>query len=440
MKSELERPLTAEELATLVCACKELPVERPDADRRDEVRGALLAAAQSSRREDDAPPARRWRRPAAVIVTLAAAAAAALLIWLPDPSAPVRIVGADTVTETRATVQAPSSADFVHTASRQADGTNDEVVRVKNGRVTVAVEKLRTGERFRVVTRDAEVEVRGTAFDVDVVDDELRGVDVHHGLVEVRVLGRPPILLHAGERWRLDDDRTALSVPDARTATAPVGVPGQTAPVPAPDQRATTPVEAGAVPAGIARLTDRLAPGPAGEHVAAGPAAPAPTAAADTTATAIAGESPVAAAADATAAAIAAEPPAATATVYPSRTELSFESGWHNLRSGNFGVAADDFGRAIAAEPDEPLAEDARYWYGVALARAGRRGAAERALADFLQRHPSSLRYGRAALMLGWMLAEDGDRAGARARFESAAASDDDDIQAQAKQGLDALR
>ena len=77
----------------------------------------------------------------------------------------------------------------------------DEVVRLEEGGVTVEVAKLASTERFRVVTGDGEVEVRGTAFDVDVVHDELRAVRVWHGVVEVRPVHGAQLTLRAGERW-----------------------------------------------------------------------------------------------------------------------------------------------------------------------------------------------------------------------------------------------
>ena len=51
------------------------------------------------------------------------------------------------------------------------------------------VAPLPRGERFRVLTRDAEVEVRGTRFQVSAASGELLAVSVTHGRVEVRSPG-----------------------------------------------------------------------------------------------------------------------------------------------------------------------------------------------------------------------------------------------------------
>ncbi len=70
-----------------------------------------------------------------------------------------------------------------------------------DGTVTVEVDRLQPGERFRIVTGDAEVEVRGTAFDVTAAGDRLRSVRVMHGSVEVRPAGGSVRILSPGQAW-----------------------------------------------------------------------------------------------------------------------------------------------------------------------------------------------------------------------------------------------
>ncbi|MCB9561602.1 MAG: tetratricopeptide repeat protein [Kofleriaceae bacterium] len=126
-------------------------------------------------------------------------------------------------------------------------------------------------------------------------------------------------------------------------------------------------------------------------------------------------------------------------TVAASPTETQFRIGRQALRDGDFGTAADVLARAIAADPAAPLAEDARYWRAVALARAGRDADARAALDDFLARHPRSLRAGRAALILGGILVRAGDLDGARARYQAAADDADAVVSAAARRALQAL-
>ena len=81
--------------------------------------------------------------------------------------------------------------------------------RLLRGAVSAHVTKLKAGERFVVATPDAEVEVRGTRFQVTVVPaDEACGegvvtrVAVSEGVVVVRSLGREA-RVEAGHHWPL---------------------------------------------------------------------------------------------------------------------------------------------------------------------------------------------------------------------------------------------
>ena len=65
----------------------------------------------------------------------------------------------------------------------------DEVVRLYDGTIDVAVTPLGSGERFRVVVGASEIEVRGTAFRVVARAGELLSVTVTRGTVEVRPAG-----------------------------------------------------------------------------------------------------------------------------------------------------------------------------------------------------------------------------------------------------------
>ena len=116
-------------------------------------------------------------------------------------------------------------SDALPVALTGADGTTIEVdprselelvradverrFRLMRGGVSAHVTKLKLGERFVLATPDAEVEVRGTRFQVTVVPpDEACGqgvvtrVAVSEGAVVVRSLGRE-VRVDAGHRWPL---------------------------------------------------------------------------------------------------------------------------------------------------------------------------------------------------------------------------------------------
>ena len=79
---------------------------------------------------------------------------------------------------------------------------------LSRGAMHLAVEKLTRGQRFFVNTLDAEVEVRGTVFNVKVIDPtegcgQRTQVSVEEGVVEVRT-ARDLHTLHAGDTWAGD--------------------------------------------------------------------------------------------------------------------------------------------------------------------------------------------------------------------------------------------
>jgi TolA-binding protein len=85
-------------------------------------------------------------------------------------------------------------------------------VRLVDGTLTVQVEPLARGERFRVVTAGGEVEVVGTAFDVTAEGDRLVGVRVMHGVVRVKDAGGRTQVLEAGDLWQPAARRDAVLI------------------------------------------------------------------------------------------------------------------------------------------------------------------------------------------------------------------------------------
>lgn len=233
-----------EELAQLT---KHLPSFEPDAGRVAQTRAALLgrAAAMEPAGHDAIG---RWRSLAAAAAVLAVALAGvvvALLVDSPGRATPTvesqrEVAGAGLGTSPRppsrpelrpkhqpertvgpaaarpgvasaappAVAPAPVAAKrkgelLAHEGARfmRVSELPDEVVRLVDGTLSVRVEPLTDGERFRVIVGDAEVEVVGTAFDVVASRDRLVDLRVLHGRVEVRRRGQAPRLLSAGERW-----------------------------------------------------------------------------------------------------------------------------------------------------------------------------------------------------------------------------------------------
>ena len=183
---------------------------------------ALLRAAAAPPASRDRPS--RWgvlfSRPAAAIAITAMTAAAALGLALPrtltggreaapmiaqhlpvivlrgvDPGRsdvdPLRVYPAET------TLRGSADARFEQRVG--PDGV--ERVSLSEGTLDLAVRKLSSGERFMVVTDDAEVEVRGTVFEVEAHAGRIAGVSVSEGKVEVRHRGALSVVA-AGGAWR----------------------------------------------------------------------------------------------------------------------------------------------------------------------------------------------------------------------------------------------
>lgn len=307
---------------------KQLPYERPDAERREGLRSSLLVAAI----EDRARPARRarWAWIGGGFAAGALAAAAIAMYVSSSASSPAKTV------EASAQIEAPATASVEHIVTR-----GDEVVRVRDGVVRVAVAEAKGGERVRTTTGDAEVEGAGN-YEVAVVGDKLERVTVRTGQARVTVrvgAQQQSVFLGAGESWQPKADVDIVEEELAPPATA---------------------------------------------------------------------------------------------------GETHFQVGWSLLRAGKAREAAAEL--QIAADAGGPLAADARYFEGVARAKAGDHAGAERVFAQFLDGKGAPSRRGRATLMLGKLLRDRGDVDGARARFEAALDDGDPAIAKAARAHLEALR
>lgn len=363
---------------------KELPSPWIPAERRASVLAAVLEEAWPT----EAPQRRTgllW-----LWGSLAGVTAALLLLMFGSHTLPPEAPPLAQAPTYRGTIRAHADARF----SRES-GLPDEVVRLHEGTISVDVEKLQAGERFRVVVGDGEVEVRGTSFDVVATNDRLSVVRVDHGVVEVKPADRPMVRLVDGERW--EATREGLQ------AAPPTHEPSAPAPRP------------------------RVAPGPAAKASAEPPAT--------VPAEHLMKEATV--------------PPAAqpatearTDTPPPPRHPMAelFDRGWKQLRDGHPKEAAKTFDEALATNPRDPLAEDASFWRGVALVRARASDDAMGALASFLDTWPTSARAGETSALLGWILLERGDLDGAEQRFRAAEADPVAAVRASARKGLDAVQ
>jgi hypothetical protein len=278
----------------------------------------------------------------------------------------------------------------------------DEMVRLEEGTISVEVKRLGPGERFRVLTGDAEVEVRGTAFEVTARGDRLAGVRVWHGRVEVRPIGREIGVLEAGQSWAPEPtdihaewievfpqkfDRMKRPPLSHRSTPRPVRATSVPAPL-APEESAPEPLQPVVDPPAV-------------------PSAPPPAPAA-----AAQGPSP-----------------------QGSPAEEHFGRGWAALRHDP-DLALEELDAAERSAGAGPILEDIHYWRAVTLQRSGRRQEAGLAFAEFLQQHPASARAGEASVALGWIWLSMGRREAARSRFEAAAVDPSRRVRQSALAGL----
>jgi len=389
----------------------ELPWERPEPARRDAVRSALLVAAS----ESDRRPTMRWYVMCGVFAAGALAAACVLLLLVQKPQPYVA---------SAARIDASEAAQLERKVTRTPTGI-DEVVRVRAGRVNLGVGALRAGDHVRVATRDAEVEGEGQ-YEVAVQADRLSEVRVIQGHATIRITGQQSVFLASGQTWR------------ATVITGDLTPPRQHV-EPSPATSSTGSVSSSADRIGaqeVAKVRARHIDHPIAATTATFPRAASDQsnrAAAPTEHPAVRDKSAASMSSEEPAASISAPQPIATAR---KQLEQHFKTGMQLLKAGNPAAASRELGAAADAGIDDPLAADARYFQAVALTKSGRKTEAERALVAFLDHAPTSIRRGRAAVMLARLIAERGDIAAARAWFESALGDADAAVAAAAKAGI----
>jgi hypothetical protein len=327
-----------------------------------------------------------------------------------------------------ATIEGPPSAQVDRTRVATTTGT-DEIIRVRNGKVRVTMGHPAGGDHVRVRTANATLEGIGT-YDMVAEGDALSSVTVSAGTATLTVRGQPrAVFLATGETWHAPLATTDLELPASPKPPTPSSItveplaPPPTVvdpPAPAPREPAVhTPVVRSSV------ATSRRSGAKTAEPAPASEIQPEPTT--PTTAP------PPPRMPAVTELEVALPPPPPGTKLSP--TEQHFRAGVALLRAGKPLDAAAEL--QTAAELDRsPLAADARYFQAVALIRAKRAADAERALVNFLDRAPQSLRRGRAAMLLGRLLVDRGDRDSARAWFQTAARDSDPKVANAARAAL----
>lgn len=132
----------------------------------------------------------------------------------------------------------------------------------------------------------------------------------------------------------------------------------------------------------------------------------------------------------------------APATPPPVRTPeaIAYDDAWTAIRGARFHDASAAFARVLALAPAGALADDAQFWYAVALAREPRPALAIEAFRELCDGAPSNPHRGEASAMLGWLLVDAREIDEAAKRFAAAAGDANAAVRASARVGLDALR
>lgn len=130
--------------------------------------------------------------------------------------------GAELTLQSETALSLGPSSEVGIAFERPKAGGFDERVRLRTGRVALAVPKLGKRETLAVETRDAIVEVRGTRFSVSVVErpplESYTEVEVFEGRVLVRG-GTSTAALVAGQSWR------SIDAPPSEPAASPEPAP-----------------------------------------------------------------------------------------------------------------------------------------------------------------------------------------------------------------------
>jgi hypothetical protein len=184
-----------------------LHADEPNALALRRLRARVLRDAATGVRPS--PYAASWRRASMVAAfVVACSVGVAFVVRRSRPHSPLLATAPTTsTTEARATDPPPPPSDpFAGTvtgeeAARWSQNREQGIERIdlEEGTIHVHVRPQDAGERFLVIMRDGELEVRGTTFDVTVQGGET--TRVRSGVVELRLRGRPVMRLVDGDAW-----------------------------------------------------------------------------------------------------------------------------------------------------------------------------------------------------------------------------------------------
>lgn len=244
------------------------------------------------------------------------------------------------------TIHGSSEARF----ERRTEGQVERVA-LSEGTLELFVRHLSPSERFLVATDDAEVEVRGTVFEVEAHGGRIARVEVSEGKVEVRY-HRGVSVVAAGSAWRPPMDAPVTLAP-------PQSIPEPAArPIAPPPTRSspTTPAAPMALlpgrPTAREHENDALRDGPPHDGAASG-SDPRPES--------------------------------------PTRTEASqaFTDAVDMLGRGDYAAARSQLDAFRAAHPADDRADLAAFLTIISLQRAGRRSEAQDAARRYLELYPN---------------------------------------------------
>jgi hypothetical protein len=311
----------ARSLDELARALRHCPAEpRGDELQQRRERTRLLAAFDRALVSEghSRTPARRW----VALASMAVLAATLIFFWREAPSTP-----------DLATSSAAFRADAGTLWSRRVEAQRELVV-LERGVLWIQVATVPNKLPLLVRLPDGELEDIGTTFSVTVEAGRTAGVAVEEGRVVLRLHGRAPVVIAAGESW--PEPPVALSTPEP-SLPRPAAAPGT--------ER---------VPTGLEPATPLEPPTSARK-----PSKPRAS---------------------------------ASAATAPGAASNDFREAMAALHTGQSRDAAARFTRFIERHPRDARAEDAAYMRVLALREAGDDAGMKAAARQYLGRHPQGFR------------------------------------------------
>lgn len=241
------------------------------------------------------------------------------------------------------------SADARFEQQVSADGVDR--VALREGTLDLAVRKLTPGERFVVATDDAEVEVRGTVFEVEAHAGRIARVQVSEGNVEVRHQGTRSVV-SAGGAWHPPEAMAVVAGDPADEQSRESG------------RGLTLATRAGSSGISAARTSV---------------SSPVPSVTAPVPSITAAGSAPD----------------------EGNDASKTFGEAVNLLGRGDYGAARKELDAFRAAHPADPRADLAAFLTIVSFQRAGRRAAAQDAARRYLELYPNGDRRAEVARVLG---------------------------------------